>query len=544
MRALVLCVLVLFIIFSPGIAQIQDIDKYISEAEKSEKSGEIGNAVKVMEEAVAKYPDNSTINSYLGFYLGMQAGKTANFIEAGKLVSRAFEVLDKAVSLEPNNPVAHLHRGILGVSVPDFLGKMEVGIKDLEFLVELSQQAPDKVSRDMLVIAYNFLGQSYQKLKESQKAELSWKKLIELAPGTSMAENAQENLKKLSKTEQPKKAETEAIASLKQKADKEPNNSGVLLELGKAYAEAKDLEEAREILKKVIKMDPKNIEAYISLISVLGELAGKGYDEKIYENTDLRTNLAFEIVETIDKAVELAPENVELRLLRGTIGVQMPFFVGKLDQSMEDLNWVLKNNVTDSVKAEALYWLGAAHQKKAMTYWIKVVSDYPDSAASQSVFETVRPAVKHLDISKYKLPILSISFILGFRDELAPQTAVWVEDENGKFIKTIYVSGFSGHARESQINLPKWSESSKFSDVDGVTGASIDIGHHIYVWDLKDHGGKTVGPGKYTVKVEVAFWPSGQYQLTSVTINLGDKSERSVIEKGNLIPYLAVEYYH
>lgn len=495
-----------------------------------------------MEEAVGKYPDSSMAHSYFGLYLGMQAGRTTDFMEAGRLAGKAFETLDKAVSLDPQNPIARYHRGLLSVNVPKFLEKMETGIQDLESLME----TPDRVSKDILIGACEQLAQAYEKEKQGEKAKLVWEKVIELAPGTDLAKKAEKSIARLSEEKKPqpeKQPDSPMISSLKQKVDKEPNNPALLLELGKAYADAGDFQEAEKTLKEVVRIDPANLEAYKQLVPVLGELVGEGYDERIHEDTDLRTNLAFEIMNVLDKTVELAPEDAEMRLSRGIIGVQMPFFVGKLDQAMDDLNWVIKSDAPDSVKADALYWLGAGYQKKAMTQWIKVVSDYPDSQASQTVFETMRPAIKRLDVSKYQLPILTIDFVLGFRDELPPQTVVWVEDKGGQFVKTVYVSGFSGHAKEQQVNLPEWSDSSEFADADGVTGASIDAGHHIYVWDLKDKSGKQVEPGEYTIKVEVHYWPSMEYQMVSATIELGETSERTVVEEGNLIPYLEIRYF-
>jgi len=52
----------------------------------------------------------------------------------------------------------------------------------------------------------------------------------------------------------------------------------------------------------------------------------------------------------------------------------MPFFVKKLDQGIDDLNRVLRIDVSNSTKTEALHWLGKAYQKEAMDYWIKVVA--------------------------------------------------------------------------------------------------------------------------------------------------------------------------
>ena len=333
------------------------------------------------------------------------------------------------------------------------------------------------------------------------------------------------------------------ITELKEEVQRELDNSALLVELGKTHFDAKHYEEARKVLKEAIKIDESNAEAYKWLVLTLREIFAKGYDEKIYENADYLRNLAFEAYRALDKAVSLAPEDGEIRLLRGIAGVEMPFFVQKLDQGIDDLNRVLRSDVSDSTKAEALHWLGKAYQKKAMSYWIKVVSQNPNSKESKAIFDRMRPAVKRFDLSQYQPPVLAIDFILGFRDELEPQTAVWIEDKDGNFVKTIYVSGFSGHAKEREVRLPKWANSSKFVDVDAVTGASINVGHHIYVWDLKDSLGRRVTAGEYVVKVEVAYWPSMQYQLVSAAVNLEEKGDQIIVEQGKFVPYLKVNYF-
>jgi tetratricopeptide (TPR) repeat protein len=536
------------VMFYAGAVPGQSLDEYIKKAKDVQKSGDLSGAVKIMSEAIREYPDKAAAYSYLGLYTGLQAGQTKDFMEAGRLVAKSFEMLDKAVSLDANNPIHRFHRGLMGVNIPEFLGKLDTGINDLEILIKISKDSPQKVSKDILINSYQLLARGYQKKKEIQKAILTLKQLIKLAPGTDSAKEAENTIAQLSEAKPArdtgkKKPEPANITGLKEQAGNDPNNPARLIELGKAYIDEKDFEEAGKVLKKAIDLDAANIKAYKLLVSALGEMAGKGYDQRIYENTDLRTNLAFEIMRVIDKACAISPEDIELRLLRGIIGVEMPFFVEKLEQAIVDLNWILNSDAADPTKADALYWLGKAHQKKAMTYWIKVVTKYSQSRASQNVFAGLRPVFKRVDLSKYQTPVLTIDFVLGFRDELPPQTAVWIETKEGTFVKTIYVSGFSGFAKEKQVNLPTWAKSSKFTDVDGVTSASIDLGHHIYVWDLNDHSGKKVNPGEYTIKVEVAYWPSMEYQMVSAAINPGKNQEQAVTEEGNLIPYLEVKYY-
>ena len=131
-----------------------------------------------------------------------------------------------------------------------------------------------------------------------------------------------------------------------------------------------------------------------------------------------------------------------------------------------------------------------------------MVTKHPDSPAARLVFDAMNPGVPRFDFSQHTKPLVVIDFVLGFQDELPPQTAIWIEDGQGNFTKTVYVSGFAGYVKERQITLPIWASSSNFVDVDGITGASIDIGHHIHVWDLKDHQGKRVKSGQYVVKIE------------------------------------------
>ena len=85
------------------------------------------------------------------------------------------------------------------------------------------------------------------------------------------------------------------MTKLKQKNKDDPNNPANLIELGKAYIDEKNYEAARKVLKKTIDLDQKNIKAYKLLLFAVGEIAAKGYDDRIYKNTDFRTNLAFEL---------------------------------------------------------------------------------------------------------------------------------------------------------------------------------------------------------------------------------------------------------
>jgi tetratricopeptide (TPR) repeat protein len=525
---------VLFVVFFSVVVQAKSLKDYIEDAEALRNSGKVEEASKLMGKALDEYPDSASAYAYLGLYTGMQAGQTQNMTLAGELAFKSFELLDKAVSLDSLNLVSRLHRGIMGIKAPTFFGKLDTGIKDHEFIIKMSQKSPKKVPNDLLVQVYNFLGEGYQKQGENEKAISAWNKVIELAPGSVFAEEAKKYVKETPLPESKPSKET---------TKEETKDAKSLLKEGIAYLEKENCEEAVNVFKKLVEIDSKNVESYKYLALALGCLAEKGYNEKIYDNTNYLADLAFAGMDALDKAVALAPLDHKLRLTRGSVGVYMPFFLGKLDQSIEDLNKILESDAESSLKAEALYHLGIAYKRKALDYWDKVVVDYPSSEASKMVFNEMRPGIKRIDPDKFKDATVVVDFVLGFQDALAPQTAVWIEDKKGDFIKTLYVSGFSGYVKEKQLWLKKWAEASKYVDTDAVTSASINVGHHIYLWELKDHTGKKVKSGDYVAKVEVSSWPSMKYQLAAVPIKINGKKNKSTVEEGNVIPFLEATYY-
>jgi len=548
-KVLMRCLIALTVISGADAVEGKTLDEYIQDAEKHHKSGYLGKAVEVLEKAVEEFPESSDAHAHLGLYVGMQAGKTNDMKEAMQLVNRSFELLDKAVALDEQNPLARFHRGLMGVEVPEFFGKLDTAIDDLEFVTALYEKEPTEVSQEQFVTAYNLLSSAYEKRGDFDKARSGWERIIDLAPGSEIAKLAENKINKMAQKKaqqqemRKKQPESADAQELQGKIKKEPQNFDLHIKLGLTHLKERDYEGAERALREAIRIAPDNVVGYKYLAVALTEKISVGYDHRIYEDTDFLTNLAFEVAQTLDQAVSLTPKDAELRLWRGIMGVQMPFFVQKLDQGIEDLNFVIQSEAPDSIRAEALYWLGAAYRKKSNTTWIEVVSKYGDSQAAQYVFNRMNPKLKRFDPGEHQPPFVAIEFVLGFQDELAPQTAVWIEDAEGNFVKTLYVSGFAGYVKERQINLPVWGNSSDFVDVDGVTGASIDVGDHIYVWNLEDHTGKRVKSGKYVAKVEVSHWPSMQYQLAEATLELGKKEHRSVIEEGNFIPYLGVAYY-
>ncbi|MCD8260872.1 MAG: DUF2271 domain-containing protein [Bacteroides sp.] len=92
------------------------------------------------------------------------------------------------------------------------------------------------------------------------------------------------------------------------------------------------------------------------------------------------------------------------------------------------------------------------------------------------------------------------------------QYAVWIEDNQGNLVKTLYVTRFTaeGGYKMRPTCMPVWVEKSGAasmdkSEIDGFSGATPQSGTHIYTWDGTDKNGQPAPQGEYTFVVEATY---------------------------------------
>ena len=119
---------------------------------------------------------------------------------------------------------------------------------------------------------------------------------------------------------------------------------------------------------------------------------------------------------------------------------------------------------------------------------------------------------------------LEVSF--NYQRQAGPgsnQYAVWIENEKGEFVKTLFVTSYTtkGRARGGEqakrgyivrpACVPTWVKASNAEgktdlQLDAVTGATPQSsGKQTFTWDFTDEQGKTVPKGTYKLKVEATL---------------------------------------
>ena len=113
------------------------------------------------------------------------------------------------------------------------------------------------------------------------------------------------------------------------------------------------------------------------------------------------------------------------------------------------------------------------------------------------------------------------------------QIAVWVEDADGKLVKTIYVSDFTAGRRgyeKREDALNHWvlaADPTAMSDdeIDAISRATPQAGRLTYSWDLTDESGNRVPEGRYFVKAEgTLYWSSNVVYSADVSTTASEGS--------------------
>jgi len=130
---------------------------------------------------------------------------------------------------------------------------------------------------------------------------------------------------------------------------------------------------------------------------------------------------------------------------------------------------------------------------------------------------------------------VTITYTLSRARKIASdQFAIWIEDETGRFVRTLYATGFVARRAGWKIRpaaTPTWVATAGVKDtpqnaIDAVSGATPPSGTHTAAWDLTDAQGRTVAPGTYRYRIEGNIsWANTV--LWTGTIRLGGAREAS-----------------
>ena len=146
-----------------------------------------------------------------------------------------------------------------------------------------------------------------------------------------------------------------------------------------------------------------------------------------------------------------------------------------------------------------------------------------------------------------KARCLEVSF--DYKRQAGPgsnQYAVWIENEKGEVVKTLFVTAYTtkGRARSGEQPMrgyvkrpacvPVWVKAAKAEEqtdlqLDAFTGATPKTdGAQTFTWDFTDQAGKTIKKGTYKVFVEATLFGESEIIYSGV-FSTKDKAGKIVL---------------
>jgi len=128
-------------------------------------------------------------------------------------------------------------------------------------------------------------------------------------------------------------------------------------------------------------------------------------------------------------------------------------------------------------------------------------------------------------------PAAELTFIFTRQTGSASnQYAVWIEDEQGKYVKTLYATRWtaSGGYSRRPTSIPLWVKQSNLASmtsvqVDAISGATPATGSLSYTWDGTDSKGASVPNGNYTLILEATLrWENLVYYRAPIALGSGN----------------------
>lgn len=323
-------------------------------------------------------PDNPLIEAYYGNVITLLGRDAFDPMERFKLVIKGLDILDNAVSKEPETIQIRILRGKVCHRIPQkFFHRTTTAIEDFKYLVSRYEQDPGIFSPGLYKQLLNDLKDAYQRLGWDQEAESISRKIASLTDPNQQNENALQDA-------QNDKDASEPEDKLPDLDKDEILQKGIKLHELAHKGDKEALQLACDLFKKATKAYPDDqlLKAYYADCFSL-----TARDKENYWEAFAAPQKAKKI---LDKAVNSDPDNIQIRLLRAYHSFRLPeAFFSRTTTAMADFKYLIQRYESDnSVLARETYWqllydMGLAYrqldlEEEAWATWEKLLSLNPD----------------------------------------------------------------------------------------------------------------------------------------------------------------------
>ena len=340
-------------------------------------------------------PQNYVIEAYLGSAISLLGRDLINPNDRMKYSVKGLKLIDHAVASLPDNIEIRNLRANICYKLPEtYFHRTGTAIEDYNYIIKHYEDKGDGLTEDQYCHALFQLGSAYKNLNKLKEAQTTWEKLLSVAKdpkykkllkaaGVKVPEPVIEEVPETKKENETPAPLTNKVEEGSAKIITSKENSEVpkkkISEALKWHYEASlgnrsSVQKALQFFKEAYEEDPLDavISAYYAdCIS----LEGRDSNE-----TAVLFGNGIKAIKMLDEAVNMDPDNIEIRLLRANQSYRLPeAFFRRTATAISDFEYIIerysKDNSIISVELykTILYMLGKAYKRMNMDKEAKAV---------------------------------------------------------------------------------------------------------------------------------------------------------------------------
>lgn len=163
---------------------------YHNMAGEGENRGAVRKADQYLKDLLEIDPTDSIALVYYGSVQTMKAHHGSSPWESMELLKKGFSCIDKAVTIDPENPEIRLIRGINSTCVPENFGRLFLALNDFNAIDEMKNNKHLDLGKEFWLPFYFYYGLALERGNNQEEAKIKLQKVVDIDPGSEYARRA------------------------------------------------------------------------------------------------------------------------------------------------------------------------------------------------------------------------------------------------------------------------------------------------------------------------------------------------------------------
>jgi len=155
----------------------------------------VDNGIRVFDQLLEIDSTNAVALAYRGALWTMQGRDSWWPPNKLKYMRKGCEELDRAIEMDPGNIMVHLIRGINGLGLPEYVGRLSISLED--FIVLLRRPDFQEQTKELKSVILYYGGVAHKRADDYDRARELFKRAIAIFPGSEYAKRSQDELREM-----------------------------------------------------------------------------------------------------------------------------------------------------------------------------------------------------------------------------------------------------------------------------------------------------------------------------------------------------------